>query len=262
MSTSVPSRANQCAGRIDEAERAEDLLQRLQLAMDVAHDTHPFRAVSEKLRDVAMRGQAPLDGHVCHADILHLKDVQLVRREPDDEPAPSQVVSGTDVHLPGEEVAKVIVDGRVVLHIQFRREPQSAPVLHECRRIVRHVGNQDERSILIDLQAGSKLRQRVVSVHPEHGDGAVVHRVGRRGIEHRTDQLAERMPDERPQLGVHHGIDDVRAALLPRLIEALEAERPCALPRFPRTRHENRARALRLPRLPCGGTSSEAVTSC
>ena len=67
--------------RIDEAECAEDLLQRLQLAVDVANHAHPFRAVSEKLRDVAMRGQAPLDGHVFHADVLHLKDVQLVRRE-------------------------------------------------------------------------------------------------------------------------------------------------------------------------------------
>ena len=115
---------------------------------------------------------------------------------------------------------------------------------------------------VVDLQPGSKLRQRVVAVHPEHGDGAVVHGVGRGAIEHGTDQLADRMLDERPQLGVHHGIDDVRAPLLPCLVEVFEAERPALLPRFPPTRHETRARAQRLPSAPSSGTCSEAVTSC
>ena len=70
-------------GRIDEAERAKNLLQRLQLAVNVPDDAHPLRAVLEKLRDVAMRGESRLDRHVLHDDVLHLKDVELVRSEAD-----------------------------------------------------------------------------------------------------------------------------------------------------------------------------------
>ena len=145
--------------RIDEAERTKNLLQRLQLAVNVPDDAHSLRAVLEKLRDVAMRGESPLDRHVLHDDVLHLKDVELVRREAEDEATASEVLAGADIHLPGEEVAEVVVDGRVVLDVHFRREAHPAPMLHQSRHVVRNVRDQDEWPILIDLQGRSKLRR-------------------------------------------------------------------------------------------------------
>ena len=112
----------------------KNLLQRLQLAVNVPDDAHPLRAVLEKLRDVAMRGESRLDRHVLHDDVLHLKDVELVRSEADDEATSGEVLAGADVHLPGEEVAEVVVDSRVVLDVHFRREAHPAPMLHQSRQ--------------------------------------------------------------------------------------------------------------------------------
>ena len=88
-------------GRIDEAERAQNPLQRLQLAVNVPDHAHPLCAVLEKLRDVAMRGERPLDRQVLHDHVFHLQDVELVRREAEDEATASEVLAGADVRLPG-----------------------------------------------------------------------------------------------------------------------------------------------------------------
>ena len=47
-------------------------------------------------------------------------------------------------------------------------------------------------------------------------------------VDHRSQQPAYRMPDERPELGVHHGVDDVASLLPPFLVELFEAERPAS----------------------------------
>ena len=138
----VPARTS--GELVDEAERAEDLLQRLQLAVHIADHSHPLRAILEELRDVAVRCEAALDRHVLDEDVLHFKHVQFMRREPDFEAPPRQLVSGPDVHLTGEEVAQVIVDGGVVLHIEFGREPQSSPVFRELGTALRDICRQDE----------------------------------------------------------------------------------------------------------------------
>ena len=157
-----------------------------QLAVNVPDDAHPLRAVLEKLRDVTMRGECPLDRQVLHDDVLHLQDVELVRSQAEDEATPGEVLARADVHLPGEEVAEVVVDGRVVLDVQFRREAQPAPMLDQSRHVVRDVRDQDEGPILIDLQGRSKLGERLLVVHPLDRQRAVVDRVGAplpRGVE-------------------------------------------------------------------------------
>ena len=76
-----------------------------------------------------------------------------------------------------------------------------------------------------DLQAGAKLCERTIVAHPQHRERAVVHVIPRALLEHRTDQLAERMPQERRELGVHDGVDRMDPLLLPLPVETLEAER-------------------------------------
>jgi hypothetical protein len=66
--------------RVDEAERPEDLVQRLQLAVNIAHHANALRAVPKQLRHVSVRHQAALDRHVLDDDVFNLEHVQLVRR--------------------------------------------------------------------------------------------------------------------------------------------------------------------------------------
>ena len=80
----------------------------------------------------------------------------------------------------------------------------------------------------IDLHARPELGQRPLVVQSQHRDRAVVDRIARRGVDHRTQEPADRMPDERPELGVHHGVDHVASPLLPFLVELFEAERPAS----------------------------------
>jgi hypothetical protein len=162
-------------------------------------------------------------------DILDLEHVQLLRRKTEQEAAPGEVIARADVDLSGEEVAEVIVDGRVVLHIEFGREAQAPPMLHKPRCIVRQVGNDNERTVLEDFQVRSKLSERAVVLHPEHGERSVVDGVQRRVGEHGTHHLAKRMSEERPELGMHHRVDAVGPVLLPRLVESLAAEGPVPL---------------------------------
>ncbi len=88
-------------GRIDEAERAKDLLQRVQLAVNVADHSHPFCTVREKLRDVAMRGERPLNRQVLHHHVFHLQNVELIRRQAEDEATASEIFARADIRLPG-----------------------------------------------------------------------------------------------------------------------------------------------------------------
>ena len=83
-----------------------------------------------------MRGEGRLDRHVLHDDVLHLKDVDLIGCEAEDEATSGEVLTGADVHLPGEEVAEVVVDRRVVLDVHFRREAHPAPMLYQSRYVV------------------------------------------------------------------------------------------------------------------------------
>ena len=140
---------------IDEPKGADDVLQRLQLAVDVADDPHPLCAGAEELRDVAVRSEDAFRGHILDADVLHLEHMQFVRRESDDEPAPGEVVAGSDVRLAGKQVAQVVVDGGIVLHVQLLRQPQTSPVLHECRGLVRDVRHHEQRSVPVHPQAGA-----------------------------------------------------------------------------------------------------------
>jgi len=68
-----------------------------------------------------MRGERRLDRQVLHDHVLHLKHVELVRREAADEPTASEVLAGADVQLPGEEVAEMalqhLVIGRHVISV-------------------------------------------------------------------------------------------------------------------------------------------------
>src|SRR4029450_9868656 len=64
---------------VDEAERPQDLVQRLQLAMNIAHNAPALRALPEQLRTVSVRDQAALDRHVLDDDVCNLEHVQLVR---------------------------------------------------------------------------------------------------------------------------------------------------------------------------------------
>src|SRR5713226_4725986 len=201
----------------------------MQLAVNVPDDAHPLRAALEKLRDVAMRGESRLDRHVLHDDVLHLKDVKLVRSEAEDEATSGEVLAGADVHLPGEEVAEVIVDSRVVLDVHLRREAHPAPMLLQSRRVVRNVRDQHEWPILIDLQARSKLHERMLVVHPPDEKRAVVDGVGRHRFEDGTEQSAERVFEERPELGMKDGVDVVGSSLPPRSLEAPETEGPGSL---------------------------------
>lgn len=140
-----------------------------------------------------MLGESPLHRHIFHDDVLHLKGVERVRSEGEDEATASEVLAGADVHLPGEEVAEVVVDGRVVLDVHFRREAHSAPMLHQSRRVFRNVRDQYEWLILIDLQARSKRRQRMLIMHPQDRKRPVVDRIGRRRFEKGMEQSAERV---------------------------------------------------------------------
>ena len=90
-----------------------------------------------------------------------------------------------------------------------------APMLHQSRRVFRNVCDQDEGPILIDLQARSKLRERLLVVHPQDGKCPVVDRIGRRRFEDGTEQSAERVLEERPELGMKDGVDVVGSSLLP-----------------------------------------------
>ena len=71
------------------------------------------------------------------------------------------------------------MDGRVVLDVHFRRKAHPAPMLHQSRRVVRNVRDQQEWPILIDLQGRAKLGERLIVVHPQDRKRAVVDRVGR-----------------------------------------------------------------------------------
>ena len=53
-----------------------------------------------------MRGESRLDRHVLHDDVLHLKDVEFIGCQPQGEATASEILTGADVHLPGEEVAR------------------------------------------------------------------------------------------------------------------------------------------------------------
>jgi hypothetical protein len=150
-------------GRIDEAERAKNIL----------------RAVLEKLRDViTMRGESRLDRHLLHDDILHLKEVELIGCNAENETASSEVLTGADIYLSGEKVAQVVVDRRVVLDIHFHRESVPAPMLHQSWDVVQYVRDQDEWPILIDPHGRTKLGERTLVVHPHDGKCSVVDRVG------------------------------------------------------------------------------------
>jgi hypothetical protein len=74
-----------------------------------------------------------------HDDILHLKDVQFIGCEAQDEATASEILTGADIHLPSEEVADMVVDSRVVLDVHFRREADPAPMLHQSRHVIRYV---------------------------------------------------------------------------------------------------------------------------
>ena len=87
----------------------------------------------------------------------------------------------------------------------------------------------DEWPILIDLQARSKLRERLLVVHPQDGKGAVVDRVGRRCREDGMEQSAERVLEKRPELGMKDSVDVVGSSLPPRTFEAPETEGPVSL---------------------------------
>src|SRR5207244_7161271 len=126
--------------------------------------------------------------------------------EGENEATASEILAGADVHLPGEEIAEVVVDGRVVLDVHFRWEPQPAPMLHQSRRVVRNIRDQDEWPILIDLQARSKRRERMLVVHPQDRKRPVVDRIGRRRIEDGTERSAERVLEEGKMLGMKAGV--------------------------------------------------------
>ena len=113
--------------------------------MHIADHSHALRAIAEELRDVPVRCQAALDRHVLDDDVLNFKHVQFMRREPDFKAPPRQLVSRPDVHLTGEDVAQVIVDGGVVLHVEFGRQPQPSPVFRESGTALRDICRQDER---------------------------------------------------------------------------------------------------------------------
>ena len=224
-----PLRRGPVVARIDETERTKNLLQRLQLAVNVPDDAHPLRAVLEKLRHIAMRGESRLDRHVLHDDVLHLKDVEFIGREAQDEATASEILTGADVHLPGEEVAKVVVDRRVVLDVHFRREAHPAPMLHQSRHVVRYVRDQHEWPILIDLQGRAKLGERLLVVHPQDRKRAVVDRVGCHPFEDGTEQSAERVLEERTELGMKDGVDVVGSSLPPCSFEEPDTEGPVFL---------------------------------
>ena len=84
-----------------------------------------------------MRGEGRLDRHVLHDNVLHLKDVELIGCEAKAQAASGEVLTGSDVHLPGEEVVEVVVDRRVVLDVHFRRQADPAPMLDQPRHVVR-----------------------------------------------------------------------------------------------------------------------------
>src|SRR4029450_4550592 len=107
--------------------RAKNILERLPFAMNVPDDAHSLRAVLEKRRDVTMRSEGRLNGHVLHDDVLHLENVDLVRCEAEDEATSGELLTGPYVHLPCEEVAQVVVDRRIVLDVHLRRQTDPAP---------------------------------------------------------------------------------------------------------------------------------------
>ena len=63
----------------------------------------------------------------------------------------------------------MIVDGRVFLDVQFGPGVASVPSASRVGTLFRDVCGQDERAILIDLDAGPKLRERQLVVHPTTG---------------------------------------------------------------------------------------------
>jgi hypothetical protein len=124
--------------------------------------------------------------------------VQLVRGQADGKAAARQLVSGMNVHLTCEDVAQVIVDGRIVLHVEFGRQPQPSPVFAQLGTAVGDVCSQDERVFTVNRYARSKVGQRLLVVHPEHRDRSVVHRIAWRRVEYRPKQRPDGMPDKRP----------------------------------------------------------------
>ena len=192
VNTSVPSGADQWSHESMKPSARRTSFSACQLAVNVPDDAHPLRAVLEKLRDVAMRGEGRLDRHVLHDHVFHLKDVELVGCQAEDEATASEILTGADIQFPGEEIAKVVVDGRVVLDVHFRREAQPAPMLHQSRRIVRTFVISTSGRSSIDLQGRAKLGERLLVVHPQDREGAVVDRVGRHAFEDGTEQSAER----------------------------------------------------------------------